>query len=200
MIVDVANPRQPKLLGSVDRGLRVALSGKRLLVADGAGLIITSNEGREVLPGGFVVVDVADPGNPRELGRLDSEQLGEGEYGANVEAVAAFGNYAYLGLSILKGLKVSEFLVVVDVGDPRNPREVARVRLKKGIQDLGVAGKTLYALAEATISRFDLTAPAKPEQLDPFRQGEILRTVFTESGTYAGNWEGLYLVRFGGPR
>lgn len=200
LIVDVANPRKPKLLGSVDRGLRVALVGSRLYVADGSGVIVSDNDGSEELPGGFAVVDVADPRKPRELGRLDALSLGDDEYGANVEAVAASGDTVYLGLSVLKGLAVSEYLSVVDVSDPTRPRQVERMKIKKGISDLEVVGDTLYALAEGTVQRFDLADPARPAALDASSRDEILRAVATEFGVFVGSYEGLDLLRFGAPR
>ena len=198
-IVDVANPRQPKLLGALERGHCVALSGRRFVVADGPGVEISGTDGDQTLPGGFAVVDAADPGKLRELGRLDGLRLGEGEFGANVETVAAFNRYAYVGLSILKGLRVSYFLVVVDIASPTQPREVGRIRMRKSIQELGVVGSRLYAQAEGSILQFDLTRPEKPKVVATFRQGEILRSLFTESAIYTGTWDGVHLLRFSTP-
>jgi hypothetical protein len=151
---------------------------------------------REEFPGGFAVVDGGDPGRLREVGRLDALRLGDGDYGANVDSVAVLGHHAYLGLSVLKGLKVFEYLAVVDFSDPARPRQVSRLRMKRGIADLGIVGRTLYAEAEGWILRFDLADPAKPKPVGKFRLGSVLSTVFGESGLFAGTWDGLHVLRF----
>lgn len=195
-IVDVADPRRPMLLGALGRGMDVVLKDRHLYVADGPGLTIHSNEGREDRPGGFAIVDASKPAALRELGRLDAQVLGDREFGANVSTVAVAGHHAYLGLSILKGLKVEEYLVAVDVADPAKPREVGRLRLKKGIQDLAVVGRTLYARAEGSILKFDLSAPATPKEVDRVNLGEILSARFADPTIVAGTWKGIHLLRF----
>lgn len=197
-IVDISDPRRLRLLGVMDHGMDVAHQSGKLYVADGAALTITSEAGVEELAGGFKIVEVSDPSAMTELGRLDSLALGDGEYGANVEEVAVRGDYAYVGLSILKGLSVTEFLVVVDVSNAGAPKEVVRYKLNDGVLRLMADDSTLYAVGDSGALHFyDLADPAKPKETRrvDFQPLEgILQTVVTGQRAYLGGYDGLFII------
>ena len=74
------------------------------------------------------------------------------------------------------------------------------MKFPDGIQELGVVGDRLYAQVGESIRQFDLSTPEKPQEITRVKQGEILRSLFTDSGIYTGTWEGVHLLRFAKPR
>lgn len=124
--VDVTNPAQPKVLTQVPtvtqdvRCNSLALSGTTLIVAHQ-----TAKVG---LPdAGIRIYDVSDPANPKELSFFDTS----GPHSRGVHFVwFVDGQYAYLSTGAKDFVPThkhdDQFLMVVDVRDPRNPREVGR--------------------------------------------------------------------------
>lgn len=74
------------------------------------------------------------------------------------------------------------------------------MKFPDGIQELGVVGDRLYAQVGESIRQFDLSTPEKPQEITQVKQGEILRSLFTDSGISTGTWEGVHLLRFAKPR
>lgn len=124
--VDVTNPAQPKVLTQVPtvtqdvRCNSLALSGTTLIVAHQ-----TAKVG---LPdAGIRIYDVSDPADPKELSFFDTS----GPHSRGVHFVwFVDGQYAYLSTGTKDFVPThkhdDQFLMVVDVRDPRNPQEVGR--------------------------------------------------------------------------
>jgi hypothetical protein len=80
---------------------------------------------------GFTIVDVTDPGKPREVGHYDTPR--------SARSVRVSGLYAYVG--DLKWLRV------LDVSDPASPREVASYEMPASVRRIQVEDSTVYVAA-----------------------------------------------------
>lgn len=84
---------------------------------DGRYLVVAT----EPLPGSIVVFDLADPYKPQQIARFVSPNITRGVHTAEVQRVDG-RNYAFLAVNT--GTNHASRLVIVDLGDPGNPREV----------------------------------------------------------------------------
>jgi hypothetical protein len=137
-LMDVADPARPRQLGvtpnSLERGggrssgfSQIAVSGNYLYGASSTNLVAL---------GGVAVVDVTDPGAPRQVGDYitgDRAVIGVGVIGPYV--------YAAVGCTWVC-LTPRANLHVVDVADPTDPRLVADLPGPSG--RISVAGSTAY--------------------------------------------------------
>jgi hypothetical protein len=122
MFWDVAEPTEPKLLGTFSLG---GTGSHRNFWAGGQYAYLAAN------PPGFtgnvpVVVDVSDPVNPREVGRFwiegqaPDETIPPHEDGLSVHGpVYVVGERAYVSYG-------GAGMVILDVADPRNPKAISR--------------------------------------------------------------------------
>ena len=83
---------------------------------DGKYLVVAT----ELAPGSIVVYDLADPLKPRAISRFFSPNITRGVHTAEVQLV---NGHLYAFLSVNSSALPSR-LVIVDLGDPANPREV----------------------------------------------------------------------------
>lgn len=90
---------------------------------DGRYLIVATELG----PGSIVIFDLADPFKPRQIARFTSPNITRGVHTAEVARISG-RNYALL--SVNSGTNHPARLIIVDLGDPANPREVL-------VRDLG---------------------------------------------------------------
>ncbi len=106
-------------------------------------------------PGGLWIVDVGDPGHPRELGRFDPKTVDM------ARGVAASGNTVFLCLG-------ESGLMVIDASNPRVPRQVGAIHPKKALNRVTVVGSTLYTANDAGgILVLDVAHPETPTQIFP---------------------------------
>jgi hypothetical protein len=84
---------------------------------DGRYLIVAT----ELAPGSIVVFDLTDTYRPRQVSRFVSQSITRGVHTAEVARVNG-RDYAFL--SVNSGSNHPSRLIIVDVGDPANPREV----------------------------------------------------------------------------
>jgi len=141
-IFDVQDPTHPVAAGS----LRVDGRLRRLVVRD---TLVYGVEDSDAL----VVVNVADPGNPRLLSRLN-------RHGRDV---CLFGD-----LVCLAG---DDEFHVIDVTDPAAPHEVGFLDLagRPRVKRLAVSGQRAYLSdARAGVWALDLADPSRPELLGLF--------------------------------
>lgn len=141
--IDAANPASPVVLSYLDLSQvypstpgdgGVALVGSIACIAQGTA--------------GLVLVDVADPRNPKIVGTYKPETLG------TAQAVVAEGRYAYV---------LAAGLHVVDISDPRSPRGVAVLSPLGGNQNARLQGTTLLiAGGTAGLIAVDVADPATP--------------------------------------
>src|SRR5262245_23144431 len=124
-VVNVTNVARPLVLAQVAtvtsdiRCNSLALTGTILIVAHQ-----TASAG---LPnGGIRIYDVSDPAKPKELTFFDTS----GPQSRGVHFVTVYGDYAYLATGARDFVPTNpnddQFLMIVDVRDPRKPREAGR--------------------------------------------------------------------------
>lgn len=111
-VVDIGDPAAPRLLAEreVSAARAVATAGTVACVCQrGAGFKWGSLPSK----GGVRFFDLANPGQPRELGKLDV---------GNAQAAALAGNFAYV--LVEGGRRGRVGLRVLDVGNPARPKQV----------------------------------------------------------------------------
>jgi len=123
-VVDVTNIKAPKVVTQVpvvSKTLRCNSLG-----LSGTTLVVAHQENKPGLPNaGMRIYDVADPAKPKELSFFDVS----GPYSNGVHYVSVLDGYAY-ATSSAKDFEPSagdrQFFMIVDVRDPRQPKEVSR--------------------------------------------------------------------------
>jgi hypothetical protein len=116
-ILDVSDPRAPKLV----RQFPAAPGSHSHKVQVGDGLLLINEEqfhGGDPFAAGMVVYDVADPLDPKPVGRFESGGLGVHRI------VYTGGPYAYVS-AIPEGFE-DRIWVIVDLSDPEHPVEAGR--------------------------------------------------------------------------
>lgn len=142
MIVDIADPAAPRILGVVDtpgQVMQVVLAGHYAYLADGKG--------------GLRIVDVADPEQPKEVASLPMIAL----------RLAIRGGYLYAAMA-------GNGLQVVDVSSPTQPRAVMQLPTAAPLIDVAVHEDRLvlgYTKGGVALARLDNPArPAIEQRLD----------------------------------
>lgn len=143
-------------IGRMVAGLEASIQGRAFeqLAVDGNRAYMTS------WGSGLVIADISNPRAP--------VQSGYWEY-PFATAIAAAGNYAYVGRSTNGGE-----LVVLDVTDPAQPQPLASMETSK-IMRLALHGNYLYVADEAQMGNtgaglyiLDVSKPAAPQLLSHF--------------------------------
>jgi hypothetical protein len=106
----------PQLRDSVIVDNAVTL-GDVQATADGRYLVVAT----EFAPGSIVVFDLSDPLKPRQVSRFLSANITRGVHTAEVARVSG-RDYAFLAVN--SGSNHASRLIIVDLGDPANPREI----------------------------------------------------------------------------
>ncbi len=149
VVVDLAGWPETPLLGETaplaNRIDDVALTANRLAVA-------------ATDFGGLSLVDVRDPTQPHEVGRIDAlPAFGD----ADDRRLAVGDGFAYL-VSTTDGLRV------FDIRDPSAPREVARASVP-GARAIGLRGRHAWIAAGAAgVQVWDVADPAAPREVGTF--------------------------------
>lgn len=158
----------PVLLDSVIVADAVTL-GDIQITSDGKYLVVAT----EFAPGSIVIYDVQDPVKPRLVSRFNNANTQPGVHTAEVQTV---NGRVYAFLSVDPGSAPSK-LVIVDITDPANPREVfMRAIGSPFIHDVFVRdGILMTALWNDGITIFDIGgggrggSPSDPVQLGTVR-------------------------------
>lgn len=120
-IIDVKDPKNPKLLASLQ--MPEGSHSHKVRVQNGIMIInreINFNDKRPLAPGfkgGFAVYDVSKPAAPKELHVWKTEGQGVHRYDFD-------GNYLYFS-STLEGYQ-GNIVMIMDLADPAQPKEVGR--------------------------------------------------------------------------
>lgn len=147
-IYDVSNPRRPRRIGSVATRIsahRITVSGTVAYVADDEG--------------GLRIIDVSDPTQPQEIAAYIPSPDELTRY-----RIAAAGRYVYVPF---RSLLIDGFrgVRILDVSDPRQPREVGRMSAP-GAYGVAVVGDVaVVADASTGLRTFDVTDRQQPQPL-----------------------------------
>lgn len=99
----------------------------------------------------FIAVDVRDPANPRETGRID--------FGFRPLGVVLSGDTAYLA-------EGGQGLHIIDLGDPASPSDVGMIELEGVSASLAVRDGLLFVgLSRSGVAIFDISDPLHPAEL-----------------------------------
>ncbi|MFH1746515.1 MAG: hypothetical protein ABIG44_05655 [Planctomycetota bacterium] len=151
-IVDVTDPTQPIVVGTVDefvRGKDLAVGGDYLFVADWPGG--SSAPGWWERVKGLAVLDVSDPAEPRHVGQYKPRGL--------VYGVEVVGDRAYI-------MDEAEGLLVLDVSDPTNPVRLGNVYSPARLRKMELVGSRLYVTDLFNgFSVLDVSNPFQPTLL-----------------------------------
>ncbi|MBL7074737.1 T9SS type A sorting domain-containing protein [candidate division KSB1 bacterium] len=133
--------------------------------------------------GGYLeVVDISDPANPVELGKIVTPSI--------VYGVAVSGSYAYVA-DYWDGLRI------IDVSTPSSPQEVGF--FDTGGEAYGVAVSGSYAYVADYwdgLRIIDVSTPSSPQEVGFFDTGSMAYGVAV-SGSYAyvaDDWDGLRII------
>lgn len=142
-VIDISDPTNPRFAGSYDTGGscgRVAVAAGYAYLLEGVGPNISES---------LRILDVREPADPKEVGRLDIEFPGNLALSGNSVYVTAWGR-----------------LYVLDVTDRANPRLVgASAHLDEYIGDVAVVGDYVYATGSFSGLNILTLRPANPQSL-----------------------------------
>ncbi|MBI2927704.1 MAG: hypothetical protein HYY24_18565 [Verrucomicrobia bacterium] len=227
-IIDLANPAEPQLAAvyvpsgpaSFISTSRVQVSGNYLYVEYWAGgpqgdiLDISDRRNpRRVgsFSGGKVsegrafgvdhwdhvsVTDYQDPTNPRFLASFVFDYLYPDD-----SLVIGAGKFVYVLSGSGTPLADPAVLEVVDIGDPREPRRLAKYETRYRSYDLALSGSLVYVADELGLLVIDVSNPTKPRELGRHVSGGYARGVAV-SGRYAyvaDGVAGLQVIDVGDP-
>lgn len=117
-IVDVADPRNPKILSRID--LPAGWHSHKVRAADGIMVVNHERLGQDGDPafgGGLGIYDVADPANPKLINKWRTHGKGVHRYDFD-------GRYAYISPTA-EGY-IGNITMILDLKDPAKPEEVGR--------------------------------------------------------------------------
>ncbi|MDP3064625.1 MAG: hypothetical protein Q8O40_15675 [Chloroflexota bacterium] len=170
-ILSVADPVRPRRLGEysyqdADYGNATL---KDVTVQDGFMYSLT----RSSTHGGtfLLVVDVRDPASPRLVTRHQRPSPERTDWSV-MESLAVAANYAYVGAHPFFGGALTltppprtQGILVLDVSNPKDIREVGRVEAFVPARMVPVAGR-LFATNSGQVAMFDVTQPSQPRLID----------------------------------
>ena len=125
-VIDVADPRKPTVTDSLVVNTRRV--NDVMTTADGKTLVFT-REGSSDRKDGIVIADASDPAHPRIVAEFTEGMTG-GVHSAFIYQQPKFGTHVYLTNNATGALHV------VDISDPKKPREVAQWRIPR--KDMGL--------------------------------------------------------------
>jgi hypothetical protein len=166
-VIDVSRPDRPWRVGHVD-----TTGHAQSVFVQGQYAYLAQSHSQSGLNDVLVVIDVADPTNPRQVGSF-SRSSSEGN-GHDVEVA---GDFAYLADG-------AEGLQIIDVTDPTRPKGVVNVLTAGSVTGLAVAGDYVYLAASAQLITIKISPPTQPQWLGDYPLPEWLDDVAV-LGNYA---------------
>lgn len=175
-VLDISNPRQPRLIG---QGQLKGISAIRQVAINRNWLYLACGER------GLKVVDVSKPNTPKMVGEVPPTPPGP-DYSAGpkpkTEGIAVLINTAYL-------LDDNGALRVVDMSNPASPQLVGRWDTSVGWGRLLRREHTLFAAGfanKAVFEVFDLTDPQTPQRVGSWKSASHTQIdAFTVQGNFA---------------
>jgi hypothetical protein len=138
--IDISNPAAPVVVDSIMANTR--LVNDVMTTPDGNYMVFT-REGAADRKNGIVIADTHDPLHPKEIAHF-TEGVSAGVHSAYVYHQAKYGTHVYLTNDGTGAIHV------IDIGDPKNPKQVAEFRTKRPdaaryVHDIDLHDGLLYA-------------------------------------------------------
>ncbi|MGH7719375.1 MAG: Ig-like domain-containing protein [Gemmatimonadaceae bacterium] len=138
--IDISNPASPVVVDSIQANTR--LVNDMMTTPDGDYMVFT-REGAADRKNGIVIADTRDPLHPKEIAHF-TEGVTAGVHSAYVYRQEKYGTHVYLTNDGTGALHV------IDISDPRNPKEVAqwrtaRLDVARYVHDIDLHDGLLYA-------------------------------------------------------
>ncbi|MEO8083035.1 MAG: type II toxin-antitoxin system PemK/MazF family toxin [Ardenticatenales bacterium] len=135
----------------------------------------------------FEVVDIAQPDRPAAIGRIAFDRP--------LAALVVAGDTAWVAVrgddrfTMSRDPKASE-IVAIDITDPANPRERARVTAAGQVADLLLQGRTLHAATDHGWQRFDVGDGSRLAEAGSLALPGTLRGLaFADGMLWLGAWD-----------
>ncbi|MCL6583145.1 MAG: hypothetical protein K6U11_05840 [bacterium] len=171
-IVKVDDPAKPTLTGRCP----TAGSASNLAVVEPYAYVADAE-------GGLVVIDIADPKNPRQVGGYQAE-------GMTALDVAIYSHYAYVAAD-------SQGLLIFDLSDPAHPRLTGGCDTEGNACGLAISGPLAYVADWTGLAIIDIHDPSHPSPIGRYYQPGMIAKDVALSGHYAlvaGGASGLLLI------
>jgi hypothetical protein len=138
--IDISNPANPVIVDSIVANTR--LVNDMMTTPDGNVMVFT-REGAADRKNGIVIADTRDPLHPKEIAHF-TEGVTAGVHSAYVYQQAKYGTHVYLTNDGTGAIHV------IDIGDPKNPKQVAEFRTARPdaaryVHDIDLHDGLLYA-------------------------------------------------------
>jgi len=196
VVLDVSDPLHPRRIGSLGRDIQVysvAALGHHVLLGTDPGVVVldSSDPANPRRIGSFglgVALDIVIAGNFAYVSGGDGlhvidfrraanlHRVGRFTTGNLVEGVTVFGDHAYLATASTwdeqAQAETGGGLVVINIGDPANPRQVGRYdTMGEYAVDVSVAGDYAYlAGVSKGLKVIDVSEPANPVQVGSYSE------------------------------
>jgi hypothetical protein len=138
--IDISNPAAPVIVDSIQANTR--LVNDMMTTPDGDYMVFTRESAAD-RKNGIVIADTRDPLHPKEIAHF-TEGVTAGVHSAYVYRQEKYGTHVYLTNDGTGAIHV------IDIGDPRNPRQVAEFRTARPdaaryVHDIDLHDGLLYA-------------------------------------------------------
>jgi hypothetical protein len=167
-IVDLSDPRQPRLAGAVNNLADAAVSGSYAIVAAGLD--------------GLRIVDITDPARPTKIGEWANGKDA-------IQRVIVSGNHAYAAST--NGETSQMYLLIYEIIDPAAPKLVSRREIDGYDRTFRLFGNQLTVAGYdwGADRVFDVSSPENPQPGDLMGHGIPWMAVSGRYGYTAGwNW------------
>ena len=191
LVIDVSDPTNPKEVGSYSSSDFNTIDA--VSVSGGYAYVAGDNYGT----GGLRIIDVSDPESPQEVGSFDI-----GDY-VGVSDVSVSGGYAYLTDTTDTLDTETGGLLVIDVSDPKNPKQVSSFPTAGYANGVSVSGGFAYVAVNGLGLRvIDVSDPKSPHVTSTFITTHDVNSVSVDGGYayLADGSDGLQAVDVSDPK
>lgn len=207
VVLDMINPAIPRMVYQYEDRSQFQIyptrTGSHFYDIAVAGDYIYAVDGKRL-----VIFDIQSPQSPAILGNFSKQDP------YKIVAVAVKGNYAYLlREDMIIGFSVSpepienaqqdyyrhrkSYLNVLDVSDPRSPKQVAQVEIPKSTINLALFNRYLYVSAfDGGLDVLDIQSPSAPIRIGLFNESDLTSDIaISDSHIYLTNpANGLHIL------
>jgi hypothetical protein len=150
-IYNVANPRQPRLVGSCNS-------------LDVAGGLCISGNFAYVMGSGWTIIDISNPNSPNQIATFNQPRGG---------GVAIKDTFAYFA-------NVYDSLNVWSIANPLNPYQITSVPARYWPYDVVVKDTYAYVGSRFGLQIFDISNPINPREIGFYSTPDYIRRLFCD--------------------